>query len=309
MCLLALAGYARGGAIRVIHETAGLYPLSCDGRVWDEFKSNASYAVWLLKPIREYSVMVLPKLIKVRNTSDRERQKLISPAFASHSLLLGDPNGPMPYNTAWPGEYYSSKVSWRTHRCKIFFPISHSVHVLSDHQVNTCKHPLCWIVPKVSDQYIALSVNSAVLVDGQRSRLQTTTVAVQTNPWSRLAPYLLKLSAGMRQGLTHVIGLFIHGQSLPYHSLVLSMCKPQNTQGSKGGNKGTPNHPPIGRRVVVLFGSLALYFPSCYFSSKFIDRGYKKVGVAIIWGCFGLLACALALMVLNGFTWTWGWRL
>ena len=71
----------------------------------------------------------------------------------------------------------------------------------------------------------------------------------------------------------------------------------------------TPLQPPFGRRVIFLWSTGGLLFPGCYLASKLINSGRNRIGVALIITCYVLFACGLALIVLSGFTWSWGWWL
>jgi molybdopterin converting factor subunit 1 len=75
----------------------------------------------------------------------------------------------------------------------------------------------------------------------------------------------------------------------------------RNEKSSKGRNDGAPLQPPVGRRILFLWGSIALLFPSCYLGSKFIDGGKKGIGNTLVFSSYSLFGAGLALIVLSGF--------
>jgi hypothetical protein len=114
---------------------------------------------------------------------------------------------------------------------------------------------------------------------------------------------------GQSQPVPHVLGLLLHRGSLFVHGPPLEKPESGNGKSSECGDDSAPLEPPTGRRVIfVLCGGLLL-FPGCYFGGKFIDCGRRRVGFALIVGCYCVFACGLALIVLSGFPGTWGWWL
>jgi len=103
--------------------------------------------------------------------------------------------------------------------------------------------------------------------------------------------------------------LFTHISGLRTHCPPLEEGKNGNSDGGDGGTDSTGSEPPFGRRVIFLWSTGGLLFPGCYFGSKLIDSGRNKIGIALIVGCYGLFAWGLALIVLSGFSWSWGWWL
>ena len=82
--------------------------------------------------------------------------------------------------------------------------------------------------------------------------------------------------------------------------------KQQNRTDAK--NSGEPNHPPIGRRLVILIFGVLGGFLCCLAGIQQFDRNRRMIGVALV--AFGLGGCAVGLglwWATFSFSDTWGW--
>ena len=111
------------------------------------------------------------------------------------------------------------------------------------------------------------------------------------------------------QGIPHVSSLLLHGKSLLMHSLPLEVAQQGDGNSGKRRYDSAGDKPPFGRRFVFAFSSEIALIPACYFGSRFRARGRNGLGTTLIAASFGVFSAALALIVMTGFSWSWGWWL
>ena len=108
--------------------------------------------------------------------------------------------------------------------------------------------------------------------------------------------------SGQDQRTHHVLAVLFHSSLLEKHQdgQRCRSCEIQNSY---------PNQPPIVRRFTFVVLSGGLLIVCCYCRDSCIRRRRKWLGRLLIGSGFLLYWASLALIVLSGFRWSWGWWL
>lgn len=154
-------------------------------------------------------------------------------------------------------------------------------------------------------------LDMSCVISGYEPHPQSWAVEGNEGLFSRVGRISGGISGSFGLGETSLYGTVhrFQGLLMALHRAPLEIGEECDGSRSFGRQYCAQPRPPIGRRVIVLWGSSLLLFPGCYFGSKFVDSGRNRVGIATIVGSFILFALGLALIVLSVFGWSWGWWL